>query len=182
MDNQLGYVCANLDVLASIEPYDKLRIVSKDEKSNPDSLLFALDTHTLNIDQRYVPSVMRTVTGDSKASTLAFIKNVLDALDEIAQVAYRSYNEQQHRLGAPEEEDTLFVRRPCDVLDTLVTKLRMATEGVRRLKTTTYLTDRQFCLDLKCNVIDRAEFIIQNIKVFFVTAKCVTTESNPRLR
>lgn len=181
-------VCANLKVLASICPTNKLCIVAKNQ-TNGSPGARTISTHRLNIDQRYGQFLYRYMTGDSRAETLSFIRHVLAKADEIAQSALAAEYKINHLSpltnrptyarvvshGSSEEQPSgtanmpkpdLFALSPKHVMDVLKTNLEAALKGIEHLQTT-YKTDVQMIINVKIEIIDPAEQTIRNISKYF---------------
>lgn len=103
IEADLASVCSNLEVLSAIQPHDKLCIVPMDRDDvkaaeiNPpdDGETRTIRTHMLNIDQRFIQSVRRYASGDSRHETIAFINHVIKHVETIASISYDSYTEQR---------------------------------------------------------------------------------------
>ena len=173
MESRLSAVYRNLEVIGNVKEYEKLCIVIIDTtnvtKNPPESI--TPETHTLNIDQRYIQLLQRAYTGDGRAPTMSFIVQVLDEVKSIADIAYKSYGNRQGILSTMGE--SMFVQTPQEVLDMLKTKLTTAIKGLERLKATTYASDRQYCLDIDGKLIGRCNLLISGIQTFFTRDKSV---------
>ncbi len=181
-EQSLADVCANLEVMASVRPYDKLCIVPKPASaaatpSNTETR--TVRTHTLNIDQRFGQCVRRYMSQDSRLDTVAFAHHVLVTAEQIALAAFRANGQQLSRkqtyaaavAGQPPPIETgtrdIFVLGPLQVMEMLKTKLDAAAKGMETLKATTYKTDTQTGINLQTEIIDPAKKTVQTISRFF---------------
>ena len=166
IESSLLNVRSNLAVLGSIKDFDRLCLIQKDPAATVDDSP-SPTTHILNIDQRYLQPLARSWTSDSRTSSMTFIEMVLDEVQTIANIAHQSYRTQTERGVQVPKTSSMFIQSPMQVLDDLKTDLQKALAGVERLKSTTYATDRQFCVDIDSKLITRINLLMQGIKSFF---------------
>lgn len=168
IESRLADVRSNLAVLGQIKDLDRLCLVPKTDAAAADATA-TLETHALNIDQRWMQPVIRKWSGDGRSTTMSFIELVLDDVQAIATIAHQSHQDQQNR-GVPSSEcrsGSMFVQSPAQVLDDLKSDLTTAIGGINRLKSSTYANDRQFCIDIDTKLVTRISLIISGIKTFF---------------
>lgn len=157
LNDELSNVEANLDVLISIKPHNKLCIVANgDERTLMKQR--TLETHKLNIDQRMGQWFKRYMSNDSRQETIAFIKQIVHATERLALAAH-----QQHALPFQTAESNIFIKSPLQVLHLLNTKLELAIKGIESLCSSTYLHDQQTNNDFMSLVIAPARMINTNI-------------------
>jgi hypothetical protein len=188
IESRLADVKSNLAVLGQIKDNDRLCLVPKADVAVVDGTA-TLQTHTLNIDQRWIQPVIRTWTGDGRTSTMAFAEMVLDDVQAIATIAHQSYQDQERNSAVGPSDvcraGSMFVQSPAQVLDELKSDLSTAIAGINRLKSSTYAHDRQFCIDIDTKLVNRINLIIGGIKTFFtkpVARPAVSTTYADRLK
>ena len=132
---------------------------------NDDSPI-AIDTHRIQIEDRYFEGLQRSRSGDGRRMTLEFIEHVLDQCKALADRAF----EEAVRASPPEDTASLFELAPLEALQKLAKAVLDANRGLVRLKTTTYADSEQMVIDIG-NLVARADGIAASINRFLIADK-----------
>lgn len=172
IDTRLEVLCKNLKAIESIRDWGKLRVAPLDGAPEADAAADAapitIDTHRVQIEDRFFEGLQRSRTGDGRRMTLAFIEHVLDQCKALADRAF-----DEAVAAAPSDDAaSLFDLAPLEALQKLAKAVLDANRGLVRLKDTTYADSEQMVIDIG-TLVGRADTIAASINRFLIADKPV---------
>lgn len=174
IDTRLEVLCKNLKAIEAVKSWGKLRVVLVDATNDAPDAPITVDTHHIQIEDRFFESLQRSRTGDGRRMTLAFVEHVIDQCKTLADRAF----EEALRAHPSFDAASLFDLPPLLALQKLAKALLDANRGLSQLKATTYADSQQMVLDIG-NVIERADSVAASINRFLIADKPPASAGGP---